>query len=82
MERMNFFTWIRDGVREAVLLGVTDAVEDLGTPNDGDNMPQRLLEVLRKDRPVITSEADVEPGKRRKLGRTLAQIQASTAKAS
>ena len=79
---MNFFTWIRDGVRQAVLLGVSDAVEDLGTPSDGDNMPQRLLEVLRKDRPVIASEPEMEPGKRRKLGRTLTQIQASTAKAT
>jgi len=79
---MNFFTWVRDGVRQAVLLGVSDAVEDLGTPSDGDNMPQRLLEVLRKDRPVITSEPEVEPGRRRKLGRTLTQIQASAAKAS
>jgi hypothetical protein len=79
---MNFFTWIRDGVREAVLLGVSDAVEDIGTPSEGDKMPQRLLEVLRKDRPLIVNESEAEPGKRRKLGRTLTQIQASTAKAS
>jgi hypothetical protein len=82
MERMNFFTWIRDGVRQAVLLGVSDAVEDLGPPSEGDNMPQRLLEVLRKDRPLVVSEPDAEPARRRKLGRTLTQIQASVAKAS
>lgn len=79
---MNFFTWIRDGVRRAVLLGVSDAVEDMGSPGDGDNMPQRLLEVLRTGRPALSSEPAGEPGKRRKLGRTLEQIQASTAKAT
>ena len=79
---MNFFTWIRDGVRQAVLLGVSDAVEDLGTPHEGDDMPQRLLSVLREGRPAIANEAGFEPGKRKKLGRTLGQIQAGAAKAS
>ena len=32
MNNMNFFGWIRDGVRQSVLLGVSDAVEQLGTP--------------------------------------------------
>jgi hypothetical protein len=79
---MNFFNWIRDGVRKAVLLGVSDAVQDMGTPGDGDDISQRLLEVLRSGRPALTSEPAGEGAKRRKLGRTLEQIQASTAKAS
>lgn len=29
----NFFDWIRDGVRQSVLLGVSDAVEQIGTPD-------------------------------------------------
>ncbi len=32
MSNMNFFGWIRDGVRQSVLLGVSDAVEQLGSP--------------------------------------------------
>lgn len=32
MNNMNFFGWIRDGVRQSVLLGVSNAVEQLGTP--------------------------------------------------
>ena len=32
MNGMNFFGWIRDGVRQSVLLGVSDAVGQLGTP--------------------------------------------------
>ena len=27
----NFFQWIREGVKQSVLLGVTDAVDQLGT---------------------------------------------------
>ncbi len=79
---MNFFAWIRDGVRRAVLLGVTDAVEDMGTPEGGEDISHRLLEVLRQGRPALTAESSGEPAKRRKLGRTLEQIQASTAKAT
>lgn len=30
----NFFDWIRDGVRQSVLLGVSDAVEQIGTPDN------------------------------------------------
>ena len=29
---MSFFSWIRDGVRQSVLLGVSDAVGQLGAP--------------------------------------------------
>jgi hypothetical protein len=32
----NFFEWIRDGVRQSVLLGVSDAIEELGTPAQGE----------------------------------------------
>ena len=31
----NFFGWIRDGVRDAVLLGVSDAVDEIGAPLEG-----------------------------------------------
>ena len=48
---MNFFTWIRDGVRQAVLLGVTDAVADIGTPREDDDISHRLLERLRRTAP-------------------------------
>ncbi|TWT73187.1 hypothetical protein [Allorhodopirellula solitaria] len=30
----NFFDWLRDGVRQSVLLGVSDAVEQIGTPDN------------------------------------------------
>ena len=79
---MNFFSWIRDGVRQAVLLGVSDAVGDIGTPHEGVDISQRLLQAMRSGQPVITEARSSEHrAPRKKLGRSLEQIQA-TAKAS
>jgi hypothetical protein len=73
---MNFFSWIRDGVRQAVLLGVSDAVGDIGTPTEGDDISQRLLETLRTGQPALVEATSHERGSRKKLGRSLEQIQA------
>jgi hypothetical protein len=77
---MNFFTWVRDGVRQAVLMGVSDAVGDIGTPPEGDDIGQRLLQALRNGQPVIDAPSQ-ERTARKKLGRSLEQIQ-TTAKTS
>lgn len=73
---MNFFSWVRDGVRQAVLLGVSDAVGDIGTPPEGDDIGQRLLQALRSGQPVIAEASPHERTSRKKLGRSLEQIQA------
>jgi hypothetical protein len=78
---MNFFSWIRDGVRQAVLLGVSDAVGDIGTPVEGDDISQRLLQAMRTGQPTVIESHSTERGARKKLGRSLEQIQAQ-AKAS
>jgi hypothetical protein len=79
---MNFFNWIRDGVRHAVLLGVSDAVGDIGTPVEGDDISQRLLSALRNNQPALAEAAPQQDRlPRKKLGRSLEQIQAG-AKAS
>jgi hypothetical protein len=78
---MNFFSWIRDGVRQAVLMGVSDAVGDIGTPTEGDDISQRLLQALRTGQPTLIDAPAQDRGPRKKLGRSLGQIQA-TAKAS
>jgi hypothetical protein len=85
---MNFFTWIREGVRQAVLMGVTDAVDGIGTPPNGDDMSQKLMELVRSGGPSLegpdaaTAIATLpnSPPRRRKLGRTLSEIQASVDK--
>ncbi len=78
---MNFFSWVRDGVRQAVLMGVSDAVGDIGTPPDGDDISHRLLEALRSGQPAIADARSSERVARKKLGRSLEQIQ-TTAKAT
>ena len=35
----NFFNWIRDGVKKSVLLGVSDAVDEIGVPDGDKRLP-------------------------------------------
>jgi hypothetical protein len=83
---MNFFTWIRDGVRSAVLLGVSDAVNDIGTPAQGEDIGRRLLEQVKNTPTALINETAPAPVQshqpRKKLGRSLEQIQSTTTKAS
>ncbi len=70
----NFFTWIREGVKQAVLLGVSDAVEHIGAPPEGGSLNEHLLAGLRQDGSAaqrIGGEA-----KRKRLGRSLKDIEA------
>jgi hypothetical protein len=76
---MNFFSWVRDGVRQAVLLGVSDAVGDIGTPPEGDDIGQRLLQSLRNGQPTLEARSSDRTASRKKLGRSLEQIQAQKA---
>ncbi len=52
MNGMNFFTWIRDGVRQSVLLGVSDAIETLGTPASTEDLHPSVAGLLRVDKNV------------------------------
>ncbi len=84
---MNFFNWIRDGVRQAVLYGVHDAVGELGNPHSGQDMNGRILHLLRTapepdesprlDGPSGTTGITSATAKRKRLGRTLGDIQSS-----
>lgn len=50
--QLNLFTWIREGVRQSVLLGVSDAVESLGTPaHDTNNFHQNLGKLIEQSPP-------------------------------
>jgi hypothetical protein len=67
-----------------VLLGVSDAVNDIGTPAQGEDIGRRLLEQVRNSPAALTSETASTPDRqaRKKLGRSLEQIQTASAKAS
>ena len=79
----SFFTWIREGVRQSVLMGVHDAVGHLGPRPDNDPINDRLMGFLQADQAAPPGSRRL-PGKspRKKLGRSLKDIQPDTAKAT
>lgn len=90
MNGMNFFTWIRDGVRQSVLLGVSDAIETLGTPASTEDLHPSVAGLLRVDKsvdaaprlnPVTAGGASGgNAGNRKRLGRSLKDIETDAKK--
>jgi hypothetical protein len=85
MSNLGVFHWIRDAVRRSVLLGFSDAVEQLGGPADhAEPMNSHLLAALREAVPsALTQAPTVErPAKaeRKRLGRSLEQLRQQGAK--
>ena len=73
----NFFQWLRDGVKHSVMLGVSDAIRELGAPESG----APLHEALRQT--AVASNSAATPagtprvgaaGSRRRLGKSLKDI--------
>ncbi len=79
---VNFFSWMREGVKQSVLLGVSDAVEQIGVPAEEGDGNQRLLEVLRTGNTDAPAKKITGTTKRKKLGRSLKQIQGGLPKAA
>lgn len=78
MNNLNFFSWLRDGVRQSVLLGVSDAVEQLGTPPATEDLHPSVVGFLQADRQPETSNKlnSSMPGAkgRKRLGKSLKDI--------
>ena len=82
MSSLNVYGWIRDSVRRAVLLGFSDAVEQVGTLEGNQNINPQLLAMLKQNpataegaTPTAVIDAEPETAKpRRRLGRTLDDI--------
>ncbi len=77
----NFFDWVRDGVKRSVLMGVSDAVEQMGMPTDEESSKDKILSFLQSDEPQKVSQSPVRKrlpgnagGSPRKLGRSIAEI--------
>ena len=78
MSKLGFYGWIRENVRRAVLLGFSDAVEQLGLPNQQEEISPQLLAVLHPAKPLLAAEPPKPAstgGGRKRLGQTLEQIQ-------
>ncbi len=78
---VNFFSWIRDGVKQSVLLGVSDAIEVIGAPEDPQSMHPSVAALLQNRGKADSSTASPrlsganDPGRSKKrLGRSLKDI--------
>lgn len=80
MSNMNLFTWLRDGVRQSVLLGVSDAVEQLGTPAATEDLHPSVVGFLQMDRggedtPRISGgSASPRSRTKKRLGKSLKEM--------
>ena len=72
--QFNLFAWIRDGVRRSVILGVNDAVEEIGAPHGDEAWKERLVSLLEAPVDEANSASAIATGKRRRLGRSLKDI--------
>ncbi|MEI7781160.1 MAG: hypothetical protein WCJ18_04445 [Planctomycetota bacterium] len=77
---MSFFQWLREGVRQAVVLGLADAVEDVGTRTREEDLGPALAQSLRErltvhhdplKAPAVLESVGSSAGGRRRLGRSL-----------
>jgi hypothetical protein len=75
----NLFDWIREGVRRSVLLGVSDAVEQMGIPHSDDEVKEQLLTQFQSGR---AGRRQIGTSSRKKLGRSLKDVQSAADKAT
>ncbi len=79
----NFFEWMRNGVKSAVLLGVSDAVEEIGMPTEAEGSDKNMLGFLQNAKTQkisnsSSSSSSSRGGTRKRLGRSLKDIEPSS----
>jgi hypothetical protein len=78
MNNLGVFGWIRESVKRSVLLGFSDAVEQIGGSSDPEEaLHPQLASVLLKASPaphVTGIERATEKSNRKRLGRSLEQL--------
>jgi hypothetical protein len=88
---MSFFQWVREGVRQAVVLGLADAIDDVGTRTRDEDLGGALAQTLR-DRLTVTkgptvlestatatATATATNAGRRRLGRSIEGLRKTAA---
>jgi hypothetical protein len=71
--KINFFDWIREGVRQSVLLGLSDAATEIGSAKDVEVINQQFLSSIQQGRLTVEPDKSAK-GRRKVLGRTLSEI--------
>ena len=69
---MNVFEWIRDSVRRSVLLGFSDAVEQIGLPAQDEEVSPTMTALLNGE-PAPKSTKRKSSGRKR-LGKSLKEM--------
>jgi hypothetical protein len=77
MHAMSLFEWVRAGVRQAVVLGFADAMEDVGSRTREEDFGATLAQSLRSRLEVQPEPTVIESkpaaGGRRRLGRSISK---------
>src|SRR5262245_8428767 len=73
---LNVFTWIREGVRQSVLMGVSDALEHIGAAPDGDDLKARVATAITRRESELAAAGAIPQNANRpkRLGRSLKDI--------
>ena len=79
---LGLFNWIRDGVKQSVLLGVSDAIDTMGAPEEGRVLNPAVLSFAKQPLTMQASARieETQPRKlpaasgRKRLGRSLRDI--------
>jgi len=77
----NFFDWVRNGVKDSVLLGVSDAVNTMGMPPE-ESSKEKILGFLKSDassEPSVRRISGGSPSGVKKLGRSISDVVAKEA---
>jgi len=87
MANLGVFDWLREGVRRSILLGVSDAFEQIGTADATADLHPQLANALRSTAPRALESAEeptaprnLSKPERRRLGRSLDQIRSTANK--
>ena len=76
---MNFFEWLRNGVKQSVLLGVGDAVDQMGVPPNEEEL-QPVLAGMLGDENETKGKRKTRGGGRKRLGKSLKDMDTTSAK--
>ena len=79
---LGLFNWIRDGVKQSVLLGVSDAIDTIGSHEDNRSLNPALLTFAKQPVTMLADARIDEPiqrklsgaSGRKRLGRSLRDI--------